>query len=197
MFTWCSLLDQTWWHWTMALAGSGMMPMALAGLFMVRIHMIRVDSLDSDYGNLLVEIYHEFSWILINFWSTFESGQKCTWEANTRWWRPWVLSLVCLFKEGRVWSDLGQGWTTWSMDDGSRCLLWLIWGCTGCERKADRLHWDIVPWPIRYVWRLISSESCGVAGWLTWSLMGIISPWEDLTLLVHERTTMFCLVPRT
>ena len=45
----------------MALAGSGMMPIALAGLFMVRIHMIRVDSLDSDYENLLVEIYHEFT----------------------------------------------------------------------------------------------------------------------------------------
>ena len=44
----------------MALAGSGTKPMALAGLFMVRIHMIRVNSLDSDYGNLLVEICHEF-----------------------------------------------------------------------------------------------------------------------------------------
>ncbi|KAF3538798.1 hypothetical protein F2Q69_00023273 [Brassica cretica] len=33
----------------------------LVGLFMIRIHMIRVDSLDSDYENLLVEIYHEFS----------------------------------------------------------------------------------------------------------------------------------------
>ena len=44
----------------MALAGSGMMSMALVGLLMIRIHMVRVDSLDSDYGNLLVEIYHEF-----------------------------------------------------------------------------------------------------------------------------------------
>ncbi|KAF3575154.1 hypothetical protein F2Q69_00060627 [Brassica cretica] len=34
--------------------------MALAGLFMIRIHMVRVDSLDSDYENLLVGIYHEF-----------------------------------------------------------------------------------------------------------------------------------------
>ncbi|KAF2564864.1 hypothetical protein F2Q70_00017613 [Brassica cretica] len=31
------------------------------GLDGLRIHMIRVDSLDSDYGNLLVGIYHEFS----------------------------------------------------------------------------------------------------------------------------------------
>ena len=45
----------------MALAGSGVMSMALAGLIMIGIHMIWVDSLDSDYGNLLVEIYHEFS----------------------------------------------------------------------------------------------------------------------------------------
>ncbi|KAF2612720.1 hypothetical protein F2Q70_00013541 [Brassica cretica] len=40
----------------MAFAGSGMMPMTLAGLFMVRIHMIRVDSLDSDYEDLLVDV---------------------------------------------------------------------------------------------------------------------------------------------
>ncbi|KAF2531754.1 hypothetical protein F2Q70_00028998 [Brassica cretica] len=50
-------LDST----TMALAGSGMMSMALAGLIMIGIHTIWVDSLDSDYGNLLVGIYHEFS----------------------------------------------------------------------------------------------------------------------------------------
>ncbi|KAF3567542.1 hypothetical protein DY000_02014619 [Brassica cretica] len=37
----------------------GKMSMALVGLFEIRIHMIRVDSLDSDYGNLLVGIYHE------------------------------------------------------------------------------------------------------------------------------------------
>ena len=45
----------------MALAGSGVMSMALAGLIMIGIHMIWVDSLDSDYGNLLVGTYHEFS----------------------------------------------------------------------------------------------------------------------------------------
>ena len=44
----------------MALTGSGMVPMALAGLFMIRIHMVRVDSLEYDYGNLLVWNYHEF-----------------------------------------------------------------------------------------------------------------------------------------
>ena len=44
----------------MALAGSGMVPMALVGLFMIRIHMVLVDSLESDYENLLVGIYHEF-----------------------------------------------------------------------------------------------------------------------------------------
>ena len=44
----------------MALAGSGMMSMALAGLIMIGFHMVWVDLLDFDYGNLLVGIYHEF-----------------------------------------------------------------------------------------------------------------------------------------
>ncbi|KAF2566571.1 hypothetical protein F2Q70_00026011 [Brassica cretica] len=44
----------TWFHGRL-----GGMSMALAGLIMIGIHMIWVDSLDSDYGNLLVGIYHE------------------------------------------------------------------------------------------------------------------------------------------
>ncbi|KAF3489803.1 hypothetical protein F2Q69_00054765 [Brassica cretica] len=31
--------------------------------------------------------------------------------------------------------------------DGSRCLIRLIKGCTGCESKIDRVHWNMVPWP--------------------------------------------------
>ena len=66
--------------------GSGMMSMALAGVIMIGIHMIWVDSLHSDYENLFVGIYHEFSWILINFWSTFGSGQKCSWRLPKSIW---------------------------------------------------------------------------------------------------------------
>ena len=44
----------------LALAGSGMKPFALAGLIMIKIYMFWIDSLESDYGNLLVENYHEF-----------------------------------------------------------------------------------------------------------------------------------------
>ena len=45
----------------MALAGSGMVPMALAGLFLIKIYMVWFDSLESDYGILLVGNYHEFT----------------------------------------------------------------------------------------------------------------------------------------
>ena len=44
----------------MASAGLGMSSMALAGLFMVDIYMVWIDSLDFDYGNLLVGIFKGF-----------------------------------------------------------------------------------------------------------------------------------------
>ena len=51
----------------MALAGSGMMSMALAGLIMVEIYMIETKLINSDLTNLLVGIYHELSWFLMSF----------------------------------------------------------------------------------------------------------------------------------
>ncbi|KAF3538804.1 hypothetical protein F2Q69_00023275 [Brassica cretica] len=33
--------------------------------------------------------------------------------------------------------------------DGSRCLIGLINGCTGCKSKNGRVQWDMVPWPVR------------------------------------------------
>ena len=45
----------------MALAGSEIKPLALAGLIMIKIYMVWIDSLESDYENLLVVIYHELS----------------------------------------------------------------------------------------------------------------------------------------
>ena len=44
----------------MALAGSGMMSMALAGLFLIEIYMFWIGSLESDYGNILVMNFHSF-----------------------------------------------------------------------------------------------------------------------------------------
>ena len=61
------MMDKTWWHWTKALAGSGMMSMALVGLIMVEIYMIETELINSDLSNLLVDIYDELSWFLMGF----------------------------------------------------------------------------------------------------------------------------------
>ncbi|KAF2614932.1 hypothetical protein F2Q70_00013351 [Brassica cretica] len=52
-----SLMDRTLWYGTMASAGSGMKPLALVGLIMIKIYMVWIDSLESDYENLLVQTW--------------------------------------------------------------------------------------------------------------------------------------------
>ena len=80
-------------------------------------------------------------------------------------------------KAGRVWSDHGQGWTTWSLDDGSRCLIWLIKGCTGGKSNTNQVQWDMVPWLIR---KYEDSSVLSHVGWLV--------DWLRIwwALLVHE-----------
>ena len=177
--------DETWRHWTMALAGSGSKsPCPSAGLIMVEIYMFETDLINSDYEIFLLGIYHELLWILISFLEFIWWGQFLAWD--------WPKSVS-------TWSGpLGRILLMGNLLGGfirSFHEFWLIFGAllkvarNALERPilggGDQEYWAWCVYLRKAVWDLILGKDGQPDPWMM--DQGVCSDWSEDAPVVRER----------